>query len=438
VNGSGFAAFVARQRGRGRLVVQPRMGFGRPEVMREGLLAVKAARAVAAGTITLDSYTRLDDHRAAGAALRQGHDLNGFPIVAHGPAVTRRMLAGVVDRDFPVQVRHGSPRPRAVFEALLASGLDATEGGPVSYCLPYGRAPLRSALHEWTACCRLLAGAAERGVTGHLESFGGCMLGQLCPPGLLVALSILEALFFRQHGVRSVSLSYAQQTSHAQDVEAVLAMRRLAARHLDDVDWHVVVYTHMGVYPRTPTGAARLLGESVRLAVATGSERLIVKTPVEAFRIPTIAENVGALEQAAAFAAGMGPVAVPAPGHEVEAEAGRLVDTVLDLAPDLGRALELAFARGLLDVPFCLHPDNRNQTRSYIDERGFLRWAAAGALPLPRESLPGSRREATSAHQLLTMLTYNQRRFDGHLGPGPDPRALTAHAWRGAAREMTL
>ena len=51
---------------------------------------------------------------------------------------------------------------------------------------------------------------------------------------LLVAMSVLECLFFRQHGVRSVSLSYAQQTNAEQDTEAVFTLRRMAAELLPD------------------------------------------------------------------------------------------------------------------------------------------------------------------------------------------------------------
>ena len=132
------------------------------------------------------------------------------------------------------------------------------------------------------------------------------MMGQLCPPSLLVALSVLECMFFRQHGVRSVSLSYAQQTSRDQDTEAVLALRRLAAELLSDLDWHVVIYAYMGVYPRTAGGATRLVGDAARLAVSSGAARLIVKTVAEAHRIPSIADNVAALEAAAAAAATAG------------------------------------------------------------------------------------------------------------------------------------
>ena len=79
------------------------------------------------------------------------------------------------------------------------------------------------------------------------------------------------------------------------------ALRRLADEFLPDVDWHVVIYTYMGLFPNTLEGAQALLDESVRLATESEAERLIVKTALEAFRIPTIEENVEALERAAAL-----------------------------------------------------------------------------------------------------------------------------------------
>ncbi len=125
------------------------------------------------------------------------------------------------------------------------------------------------------------------------------MLGQLCPPGLLVAISFLEALFSRRLGLHSVSLSYAQQTNAEQDEQAVASLRALACELLPDTDWHVVLYTYMGLYPRTVQGAARLLEASVDLAVRTGAHRFIVKTEAKAHRIPTVEDNVAALRIAA-------------------------------------------------------------------------------------------------------------------------------------------
>ncbi|WP_223146379.1 methylaspartate mutase [Streptomyces apricus] len=425
--GVDFGEFVRGRAAAGTLVVQPRMGFDHPRKMRAGLSATRSAAAVTVGTVTLDSYTRLRDDAALADALARGRPLNGYPIVAHDPAVTAAMLAGLHGPDFPVQVRHGSAVPQDIFEALAALGLNATEGGPVSYCLPYGRTPLEESVRNWTRCVRRFAELREEGAEPHLETFGGCLMGQLCPPGLLVAVSVLEALFFQQHGVRSVSLSYAQQTHAGQDREAVAALRRLCGELLPAGSWHVVVYAYMGLYPVTAHGAHRLLGAAAELAVRSGAERLIVKTVAESRQIPPIEENVAALEFAAAVASRTARDGrSDTEDSETYQEAAALVHAVLGLGPDLGRALVRAFARGYLDVPYCVHPDNRGRTRSRLDGEGRLRWADTGALPLARNGSDRVARGVTSA-ELHADLHYVRRTFDrvdGERAPltgGPAP-----------------
>ncbi|MFF2044560.1 methylaspartate mutase [Kitasatospora sp. NPDC058170] len=429
-----FGTFVGQARAAGALVVQPRMGMGDPLLMRDGLLATRAAAAVTVGTITLDSYTRTGDHAAARRALTEGAGLNGYPIATHPVDVTRGVLRGVADAGFPVQVRHGSALPEKIFAALLAAGLDATEGGPVSYCLPYSRTPLHEAVACWQRCCELLASIREFGAEPHLETFGGCMMGQLCPPGLLIAISVLEALFFRQHGLRSVSLSYAQQANLRQDEEALTALGRIAAELLPDVDWHIVVYTYMGVYPRSPGGARLLLEEAARLSVRSGAARLIVKTTAEAHRIPTIAENVQALEAAAAAAADERgrPPGPRAPDTGIEAEARALIEAVLGLDADLGRALVRAFAAGYLDVPYCLHPDNAGRSRSALGPDGRLHWSAVGSMPIAGTTGTG-RPPILGSAELLTALSYVQRTYDhraqqapGRAAHAPPPPGISA------------
>ncbi|MGD0066897.1 MAG: methylaspartate mutase [Streptosporangiaceae bacterium] len=422
-----FGRFVADSAAAGQLVVQPRMGFSDLRRMRRGLLATKFAAARTVGTLTLDSYTRLGDHAAVRRALADGTQLNGYPIVDHPVAATQAVLDGVLDESFPVQVRHGSSRPGQIIRALTAAGLDASEGGPISYCLPYGRTPLRESMDNWARGCELLTRLVTAPRIPHLESFGGCLLGQLCPPGLLVAISLLEALFFTQHGMDSVSLSYAQQTDTGQDEQAVVALGRLAAEFLPrHVDWHVVLYTYMGVFPRTERGARRLLEASAELAVRSGAQRLIVKTAAEAHCIPTVEENVHALETAARAAAGaaalqVGPLAgTPgggdpgddsAPGAEVQREARAFIEAVLELGHDVGRSLLIAFRRGYLDIPYCLHPDNAGRSRGRLDERGRLCWSAVGAMPVRATAMPRAQRAMTSA-QLLRDLYSVAQRFD--------------------------
>jgi methylaspartate mutase epsilon subunit len=406
-----FGHTVARLAAGGGLVVQPRMGFADPRRMRSGLAAVKAANAATAGTITLDSYTRVGDHASVRAAIERGDALNGYPIVGHGPEVTRAMIEGIAGEDFPIQVRHGSADPRHIIAALLASGLDATEGGPVSYCLPYSRTPLSMAVHNWAKTCEVLAAAREPQREPHLETFGGCMMGQLCPPALLVALSVLEGLFFWQHGLRSISLSYAQQTHPEQDEEAVAALARLVAELLPQADSHIVIYTYMGVFPRTTNGALQLIAESARLAVRTGAARLIVKTTAEAFRIPTIEENISALEYAQSVAASTRPSQTGPEDTGIYAQARAIVDAVRELSDDVGLALVGGFARGYLDVPYCLHPDNPGRTRGVVDASGRLRWRHIGSLPIRESADLTIGRQMTSV-ELISALSYVEQTYD--------------------------
>jgi methylaspartate mutase epsilon subunit len=245
-------------------------------------------------------------------------------------------------------------------------------------------------------------------------------MGQLCPPSQLVAVSVLEALFFHEIGLRSVSVSYAQQTNMDQDREAIAALRRLCAELLPEADWHVVVYAYMGVYPRTPHGARALLVRAAELAATTGAERLIVKTVAESRRIPTIAETVAALELAATRMPASSTVPVPDDG-EVYQEARALIEAVLNSGRDIGQALTTAFKRGLLDVPYCLHPDNVGRARAYIDTDGRLRWADIGALPLAgvADVGRGHRMSRIGAAEFLSALSYVQRSYDaGALEPG--------------------
>lgn len=406
--------FVAAQRAAGRLVVQPRMGFGRIAEMRHGLERVAALDAPVVGTLTLDSYTRVGDHETPLQRLAAGEDVNGYPLVSYPAATTREMLDGLLGPTFPVQVRHGTALPQAVVGRSVEAGLDATEGGPVSYCLPYSRVPLATAVDAWAETCRILVGETD---DGHVESFGGCLLGQLCPPSLLVAVAVLEGVFFRQHGVRHVSLSYAQGTHAAQDRGALRALRTLAAEHLGDTTWHVVLYTYMGMFPRTPRGATALIADSARLARQAGCERLIVKTVSEAWQIPSVTENVDALRIAAEAARGVAPVAAHADPDaqgfhdEVLAEARALVEAVLGLHPDVGQALVRAFGRGLLDIPFCLHADNRGETRATVDDRGALVWTRRGRLPIPARADTG-RDAGLRSDELLAVLGHVAARYD--------------------------
>ncbi|MHC3475019.1 methylaspartate mutase [Streptomyces sp. 7R007] len=434
-----FSGFVRRARESGDLVVQARMGMSDPRRMLEGLLATKRAAAVTVGTITVDSFTRLRDLGSARRAVKDGVELNGYPIATHSARTTRALLDGVADTGFPIQVRHGSAAPQHIVTASVRAGLHSTEGGPVSYCLPYGRVPLRESVRNWEESCEILLRHRAPGAEPHLETFGGCLMGQLCPPGLLVALSVLEAMFFRAQGLRDISLSYAQQTHAADDQEAVRALRTLARELLPDVDWHIVVYAYMGMAPRTPGGCGLLLDAAAELAAATGAERLIVKTVAEAYRIPTVAENVAALERAARAVPPDAAVRKADAAFEtgILDEARTLVGAVLDLHPDIGRALTIAFERGYLDIPYCLHPDNAGLSRGRLGPDGRLRWADTGQMPIRARPAPGTAIHRSDSAAFLDSLTYLARRYDRLALETASRRALDGHPASASGRSGT-
>ncbi len=254
-----FGRFVAAARARGALVVQPRMGFSEPARMRAGLLATKGAVTAVdavAGTLTIDSYTRVGDEPSAVRALSRGLTLNGYPISSHSPRTSGWVLDGIAGPTFPVQVRHGSARPQRIVAALTRLGLDR-DRGRTRLVLPALRPhPARRLGPQLAADLRATGRGARRrsgAASGELRRLharptlparpaGGdqCPGGPVLPPRRTASAS------------RSATPS---RPAPPRTGEAVRALRRLAAELLPDTDWHVVVYTYMGVYPSTRRGA---------------------------------------------------------------------------------------------------------------------------------------------------------------------------------------
>ena len=167
-------------------------------------------------------------------------------------------------------------------------------------------------------------------------------------------------------------------------------------------------------------------------------ERLIVKTVAEAHRIPTIEENVEALEFAAKAWRLLNhtpQLVAPAEADEHEAmifeESLTLIEAVLGLHSDVGEALRLAFEKGYLDVPYCLHKDNLGLTRAVVDEAdGSLQWNRIGRLPIKPSRLVRDDKPL-DPYGFLAMLSTNERRFDAPYLPGAPAR----HAHHSSQRQ---
>lgn len=381
-------------------ILQPRLGFSSPELMLAGLEATAACRANTVCTITLDAFTRVNDLDAAQLAIEDGVILNGYPLVNHSVEQTHEMLERTHGRyGVPVQIRHGSPNPVHIFQRMTEIGISATEGGPVSYCLPYSRTPLRAAFGHWANACLVLS----RGVPhSHIESFAGCMMGQMCDPAILVALNILEGIFLRQHGISTLSFSYAQGISPVQDRAAVLALQQLAALHFTPGTYHFVGYVFMGLFPRTLGGFCRITEDALAVVRATGMQRVIIKTPVESRRIPKISENIASLEYADYCLRARNALPdVPFDQKEyarILRAAERMIAETLAQDTDISEAILSAFDCGLISIPYCLHPDNYRDSGTVLTEKRYY------------QAFEGGRVE--NAYSFLSSLRQNIAHYD--------------------------
>lgn len=411
-----FNDYVTNGYLKNKICGQPRMGFSDILEMQTGLYAVASLEMHSVCTITLDSFTRVNNFESPIIARKTGTPLNGYPIVSYSINETKEIIGEIYNKfKKPIQVRHGSSKPSQIFKRLVEVGINATEGGPISYCLPYSQTPIKEAVLEWEKSLQIFK---EIGPEAHIETFAGCMLGQLCEPTLLNTLNILEGLFFKKNGITSMSFSYAQGTSSTQDYAALSALQLLIKKYLPEIRYHVVLYSYMGVFPETIRGATRLIRDSVKLAKKASVARIIVKTPLESKRIPTIVENLASLEFVNyCYSENDDQILLDLEErNRIFNDSCLLIDTVLNLDKNIGHCLSLAFKKGILDVPYCIHPDNLNKSQVIIDDRGYLRWSSTGDMPLPKSSQINISQSGLMSDHFLKSLHYIRIKYD-NLSP---------------------
>jgi methylaspartate mutase epsilon subunit len=375
----------------GEVLLHPRSGVPTAGAQRDLFDTLEEAGADVL-SFQVDSLTRSCRYADVERVLREGGELNGFPVVNHGVG-TLRQISGESGR-VPLQTRHSSSDPRLLAEVSYAGGISSFEGGPISYNLPYyADLPLAVSLDRWRYVDRLSARYAELGIVLDREFFG-TLTATLLPPCIPLTTSLLEARLAVEAGVRSVSLAYADQGCRAQDVAALDVLRRLAhelLREHGDVSVAIVMHQYMAAFPPHPGDAEQLIEASAQTAAIARVDRLVVKTPCEATRIPGASDNARGLELAArgiARAAGDAYTRDDAEAQRIEASVRALLRKILALRPgDTGACVEEAFARGLLDVPFSPSRFNAGRLLTVRDLTGAVRVVEPGTMPLPADAL---------------------------------------------------
>ncbi len=378
---------------RKKMLVQPRGGFPTYE-KQFALYEFFVDANVDVLPLTIDSNTRLNDYATAKKMLRLSEAnevdmLNGYPLVNHGYRTTRKMMTHF---NHPVSLRHGTPDARLLIEIAIASGIFEIEGGPITYLLPYSKNfPLDKAFLYWKYVERVCADYSTLNKPINRESFGP-LTATLVPPSITIVIQLLEMLLSLEEGVKSFSVSFAQQGSMIQDIVTGTVTRKLAEHYAaqigcEDATINLVYHQWMGAFPTNRDSADQLINMSTVIASMCGADKIITKTREEAVGIPTKeanAQTVANTQYTLRILSGL-PAIVDEHEEEIlTAEVHAIMEAVFnDPADTLWRKVFNSIKNGIIDVPFSPHIINHNKMITIRDAQKNIRIIERGNVPIP-------------------------------------------------------
>lgn len=384
---------------KGETLIQPRAGVA---LVDEQIALLKYLEEEGRADLlptTVDSYTRQNRYREAQNGIAESEMagrslLNGFPIVNHGIAECRRLNEAV---GIPVQVRHGTPDARLLAEISLAGGFTSFEGGGISYNIPYAKdISLEATLDYWRYVDCLVGWYEDRGITINREPFGP-LTGTLVPPCISHAVAVIEMLLAAEQGVKNISVGYGQCGNLMQDVAALRVLAQVGQEYLTrygypQVTLTTVFHQWMGGFPPDEAKAFAVISWGTVAAALGKATKVIVKTPHEAFGVPTKEANADGLKATRQILNMVRDQSLP-DGSELKAEMEVIkaeTNSILNKVAELGEGdwavgAVRAFAAGVLDVPFAPSRFNLGKVMPIRDQNGAVRLLDQGNLPLSPE-----------------------------------------------------
>ena len=355
---------------------------------------------------TIDSYTRQNryeeaENGIAESAKAQRSMLNGFPAVNHGVVGCRQVIESL---NIPVQVRHGTPDARLLTEITYAGGFTSSEGGGISYNLPYAKSvPMERTIRDWQYVDRLTGLYEEAGVSINREPYGP-LTGTLVPPCISHAVAIIEALLAAEQGVKNITVGYGQCGNLVQDVAAIRTLEELTDEYLHRYGYHdvtvtTVLHQWMGGFPQDEAKAFGVISWGSAAAALSHATKVIVKTPHEAVGIPTMQANAEGLRCTKQVISMLGDQTLTAAGLEQEKriislETRCIVDKCFELGEgDIAVGTIRAVQAGVVDIPFAPSRFNAGKMLPARDDEGAIRILNAGNLPLSEDLIDFNREQ---------------------------------------------
>jgi methylaspartate mutase epsilon subunit len=396
-----FSAVVRKAKEQGRTLVQPRGGVALVEDHIKLLLHLQNEGGADLLPTTTDTYTRnmrfQEAQRGIQESIKAGRSmLNGLPVVNHGVSQVRRVVDAV---DRPIITLSGTPFPRLTSEIALAAGFTAYLGAGISYTCSYIKSMiLEEGIRNYQYLDRLCSYYAERGVVIHREQ-PGFLTGTLIPPGIGVAVGVLETLLAAGQGVRHYSVGLPQNLDIVQDVAALRVYEEVCRHYLDQAgikDMFLSVATHqwMQAFPPNESEAFSVIVMGAVIAVLGGATQIITKSTQEAIGIPTMEANAAGVRATKKAIEMMRKRRLPVDDEVrlememIKKEAMAIVDKVLELGdgdPAVGTVR--GFKAGIIDIPWAPNIHTHGNVIPIRDGNGAVRYLRTGNLPFSKEIL---------------------------------------------------
>ncbi|MGF7186398.1 methylaspartate mutase epsilon subunit [Desulfitispora alkaliphila] len=384
----------------GETLAQPRAGVA---LISEHISLLKHLEQGGADLLptTIDSYTRQNRYQEAQTGVEESRNtgrsmLNGFPAVNHGVEACREV---VEELKTPVQIRHGTPDARLLAEITLAGGFNAFEGGGISYNIPYAKdIDLEKSIYWWQYVDRLTGYYEEVGISINREPFGP-LTGTLVPPCISHTIGIIEALLAVKQGVKNITLGYGQCGNLVQDVAALVSLKELAEEYLSEFGYGdtkvtTVMHQWMGGFPQDESKAYAVISWGSVAAALGKATKVIVKTPHEAYGIPTKEANVAGISATKQIVNMLKDQEMEDSARFREEkeviikETKAILQKVLQLGEgDWVKGVVRSFQAGVIDVPFAPSRFNAGKILPVRDKEGCVRMLEAGNIPFSQEVL---------------------------------------------------
>ena len=395
---------LARAKAESSTVLLPQVGQARMETMLEIMPFVEAECGMSdwndSWFLILDAYSRKKRFDAVAKAIDASKDaevnlLSGYPAVNHGVSGMRRIVEASGHSAYLSTLDED---PRLCTEITLAGGATGYLAYDLHDLMQHSRDfPLDRRIHNHQYVSRLAAWYTERGApivawpAGHHNGWE--------PPGIKIAIVILQALEAARQGVKHIACSYGLMANANQDVSALRIMQRLVDEYLakagiEGVATYAGTYPHLGTWPVDVIQCATQMGWEAAVSRMGGAHFMYLKSPDEASSTPS-KEGIGAEVKIAKHMLNIlgnfdiGRSESMAEEEEmIELEVRAIVDAVLELADgDPSNGMIAAVERGILDGVFSPWVHVKNRLLTVRDLDGAYRYLDHGALPLPAKVL---------------------------------------------------